>query len=185
MTVYRLRVTVLPISPLFTGEETVWRDIEVGGSHTLRDLHDAIFDAFDRFDAHLYEFVRYNETGLPERTYVDPHSYDGSPSWRPKENNEIERLLEQMAPNDASKEAKEYFRDVHANPPPEGNVAETTIADLELSVDDMMDYLFDYGDNWEHHVEVRETHDGSLDGAPAIVAAHGDSPPQYPHEDDL
>lgn len=185
MTVYRLRVTVLPSSPLFTGDETVWRDIEVDDLHTLSDLHEAIFDAFDRFDAHLYEFVLYNETDFPERTFVDPHSHDGSPSWRPKEDTEIERLLEQMAPDDASEEAKEYFRDAHANPPSEGSVADTTIADLELSIDDMMDYLFDYGDSWEHHIEVRETSDESLDGEPAIVAEHGDSPPQYPDEDDL
>lgn len=185
MTVYRLRVTVLPNSPLFTGDETVWRDIEVDDSHTLHDLHEAIFDAFDRFDPHLYEFVLYNEDDLPARTYVDPYSHDGSPSWRPKEDTEIERLLEQMVPDDAPEDVKQYFRDAHANPPPEGNVEDTSISDLELSVGDSMHYLFDYGDSWEHHVEVREIRDGSLDGEPAIVAEHGDSPPQYPDVDDL
>lgn len=185
MTVYRLRITILPSSSWFTGDETVWRDIEVDDSHTLEDLHETIFDAFDRFDPHLYEFTVYNEHDLPARTYVDPYSYDGSPSWRPKEDAEIERLLEQLAPDDAADDAKEFFRDAHANPPPEGDASETTIGDLELSVNDSMHYLFDYGDCWEHHVEVREIRDGSLDGEPAIVAERGDSPPQYPDETDF
>ncbi|WP_035493200.1 plasmid pRiA4b ORF-3 family protein [Baaleninema simplex] len=34
----------------------VCRTIEIKGSNTLTDLHDAIFDAFDREEEHLYEF---------------------------------------------------------------------------------------------------------------------------------
>lgn len=32
------------------------RTIQIRGDQTLADLHDAIFDAYDRFDEHLYEF---------------------------------------------------------------------------------------------------------------------------------
>jgi hypothetical protein len=32
------------------------RTIQIRGDQTLEDLHFAIFDAFDRFDEHLYEF---------------------------------------------------------------------------------------------------------------------------------
>src|SRR5207248_6036324 len=32
------------------------RTIQIRGDQTLEDLHDAIFDAFDRSDAHMYEF---------------------------------------------------------------------------------------------------------------------------------
>ena len=35
---------------------TVCRTIEIGGGRTLSDLHDAIFEAFDREEEHLYEF---------------------------------------------------------------------------------------------------------------------------------
>ncbi len=34
----------------------VSRKIEIRGDQTLRDLHCAIFDAFDREDEHMYEF---------------------------------------------------------------------------------------------------------------------------------
>ncbi len=32
------------------------RTIQIRGDQTLEELHDAIFDAFDRFDEHMYEF---------------------------------------------------------------------------------------------------------------------------------
>jgi len=34
----------------------ICRTIEIRGDQTLGHLHDAIFDAFDRFDDHMYEF---------------------------------------------------------------------------------------------------------------------------------
>jgi len=35
---------------------SVVRTIQIRGDQTLEDLHEAIFDAFDRFDPHMYEF---------------------------------------------------------------------------------------------------------------------------------
>ena len=35
---------------------TICRNIRIRGDQTLQDLHDAIFDAFDRSDEHMYEF---------------------------------------------------------------------------------------------------------------------------------
>jgi hypothetical protein len=44
-----------PISNKFANKE-LSRVIEIRGDQTLENLHDAIFQAFDRFDPHLYEF---------------------------------------------------------------------------------------------------------------------------------
>jgi hypothetical protein len=38
------------------GRKSVWRKIALRGNQTLDDLHEAIFDAFDRDDEHLYSF---------------------------------------------------------------------------------------------------------------------------------
>jgi len=35
---------------------SIWRTIEMKGNQTLEKLHEAIFQAFDRFDPHLYSF---------------------------------------------------------------------------------------------------------------------------------
>jgi len=44
-----------PVSEKFAGKE-VRRVIEIRGDQTLGDLHDAIFQAYDRWEEHLYEF---------------------------------------------------------------------------------------------------------------------------------
>jgi hypothetical protein len=44
-----------PISEKFIHKQ-VRRDIEIRGDQTLEQLHRAIFEAYDRFDEHLYEF---------------------------------------------------------------------------------------------------------------------------------
>ncbi len=38
------------------GAKGIWRRIEVAGKQTLDDLHEAIFEAFDREEEHLYSF---------------------------------------------------------------------------------------------------------------------------------
>lgn len=44
-----------PVSDKFPSK-VIRRDIEIRGDQTLEDLHNAIFQAYDRWDAHLYEF---------------------------------------------------------------------------------------------------------------------------------
>lgn len=54
---YTLRVSLIggPLPEEFTGME-VSRTIQIRGDQTLEDLHEAIFDAFEREEEHLYEF---------------------------------------------------------------------------------------------------------------------------------
>ena len=49
MKCYRLKVSII-------GWPRLYRQIEISEKSTLEDLHDAIFDAFDRYDPHLYSF---------------------------------------------------------------------------------------------------------------------------------
>jgi hypothetical protein len=56
---YTLEVFLLsgPITEKFAKKNRVIsRTIQIRGDQTLKDLHDAIFDAFERWDEHLYEF---------------------------------------------------------------------------------------------------------------------------------
>jgi len=56
---YTLEVFLMggPISEKFAKKNPVIsRTIQIRGDQTLEDLHHAIFDAFDRFDEHMYEF---------------------------------------------------------------------------------------------------------------------------------
>lgn len=56
---YTLKVYVTqgPVTEEFAKQNPeISRTIEIHGDQTLEHLHDAIFDAFDRFDEHMYEF---------------------------------------------------------------------------------------------------------------------------------
>ena len=50
------------VQPIFVfkvalaGKKSIWRKIALPADYTLDDLHEAIFDAFDRYDEHLYSF---------------------------------------------------------------------------------------------------------------------------------
>jgi len=44
-----------PVTKKFSGKE-IFRTIQIRGEQTLKELHKAIFKAFDRWEEHLYEF---------------------------------------------------------------------------------------------------------------------------------
>ncbi|MFQ6096882.1 MAG: plasmid pRiA4b ORF-3 family protein [Armatimonadota bacterium] len=56
---YTLEVSIFsgPVTEEFMDENpVVSRTIQIRGDQTLEQLHEAIFDAFDRWDDHMYEF---------------------------------------------------------------------------------------------------------------------------------
>jgi hypothetical protein len=106
--------------------------------------------------------------------------YSGDESWPPMTDEQVERFLEQVIPDDEPEEAKAKFRRIRQNPPEEGNAAETTIDDLDLDQAQSLFYEFDFGDGWEHHIEIETIREGSLEDEPLVVDTQGDAPPQYP-----
>lgn len=56
--VYTLDVFIIggPVTKEFEGKE-ISRRVQIKGNQTLKDLHCIIFEAFDRWDEHLYEFI--------------------------------------------------------------------------------------------------------------------------------
>jgi hypothetical protein len=77
---YTLDVSIMtgPISKKFVKKNPrISRTIQIRGYHTLEDLHDAIFDAFDRFDPHMYEFQFGKGPMDPDGLrYVMPEAYE-------------------------------------------------------------------------------------------------------------
>ncbi len=119
----------------------VSRVIQIRGDQTLEDLHNAIFDAFDRDDEHLYEF----QLGR------GPKDHDGPTYGSPE-------LEDQQI----------------------GMAGEATIESLGLEAGRSFGYLFDFGDNWWHQINVESVEDEVLDGKfPKVTKRVGKSPPQY------
>lgn len=57
---------------------------------------------------------------------------------------------------------------------------EMKIADLPLEVGSVMEYLFDFGDNWEFQLQLEEIKPDLYPGYGEIIASEGKAPEQYP-----
>ena len=57
---------------------------------------------------------------------------------------------------------------------------EVKIADLPLTVGSVMEYLFDFGDNWEFQLQLEEIKSDLRPGYGEIIASEGKAPEQYP-----
>ena len=154
--IYTLEVSLAsaPVANQFAERNpVVSRTIEIRGTNTLDQLHEAIFRAFDRFDAHMYEFEfgespmhpRGRRIGLPVSAY-SPFALGGED------------------PEDAMR---------------------TSIDSLYLQADQAFGYLFDFGDEWWHRIDVVGIEERMVTGRyPRITQRVGESPPQYIDEED-
>jgi hypothetical protein len=132
--VYLLRV-------YFDDYDDLYADIEASDTMTYEQLHDAIFEAFKRWEEHLYMF------SLPDGTQV-------------------------LSPYDVLEDG---------NKP-----ADRCRLGKVLSVGETIYYLFDFGDTWQHSIEVRGIKEPEAKvNYPHILEVHGDVPPQYPEEEDF
>jgi len=184
MTIYVFRVWLQP-NPLlgFEPDEEVWRDIEINGSHTLAAFHEAIFDAFKRWDSHAYEFITRDKEGIALRSYVHPHLYDGGGAghrWTTGKSAASSTGLCRTMPRPRPKSDSETFRGTPDGRQRRGHdgrgTRPRTTGRALLHVR--------YGDGWEHSIDLQEAREGSLDGGPAVVNEQGEAPPQYRDLDD-
>jgi len=150
MRIFQFRVSIM-------GIPKVYRLIEVSENCTFDDFHDAIFQAYDRYDHHLYSFfLTRKDTANMRRIYNAP-----------------EITHPQSVEDDFgfSKEKK--------------STAKTRIRDVDLKEKDVFHYLFDFGDDWWHRIRVQSIREASSKKKHIkIIKSVGASPPQYPDFDD-
>ena len=131
----------------------IWRRIAMRDSQILDDLHEAIFQAFDRDDEHLYSFYfprpgRKGRAALRDaQEYTHPVNAADPGPFADK-------------PVTSAKKAK--------------------LSALGLKAGRTFLYLFDFGDEWWHEITVEQTDAREDKGRyPRILEKRGDSPPQY------
>jgi len=138
-------LTAGPVSEKFARKQ-VRRDIEIRGDQTLEQLHQAIFAAFDRFEAHFFEF----------QFGKGPFDPDGPNYGIP---------------------------DPHERKTGYGDARTTTLDDLDLKPHRVFGYLFDFGDEWFHQLQVERIEQAIPTVAyPRVIKRVGKSPPQYADE---
>lgn len=161
-------MSIIILKVALDGRRGTWRRIAIREEQTLGDLHDVIFNEFDRYDEHLYTFflapktVKLTHRNVYEKAakYSHPQALDADGFWNIGfSRNKVPR---------------------------EKNAEETTIASLKLSVGQLFLYLFDFGDEWWHVITVEQ-----IDVAPSpevryptVIATRGESPEQYESEDE-
>ena len=150
--------TLYVLKVALEAQKRVWRRIAMRSDQTLDHLHAGIFDAFDRFDEHLYSFYLAPPGAKGRAALLDAVEYT-SPI-----------MLEEPDPLG--------WRAAH-------DASQTTIASLGLMPGHKIRYMFDFGDSWWHEITVEQT-DGSPERGryPRVVEKRGDSPPQYPDLED-
>lgn len=151
MNMYQLKVSIVGMTKLH-------RIIEASGNCTFDDVHDVIFQAFDRDDPHLYSFfITKKELKSSRLIYDFPEiSYPMN-------------LEDGTIPDQDSK-----------------STTTTRIDDVELKEKDIFYYLFDFGDEWWHRIRVESItkSEPTKKKVIRIVKSVGDSPPQYPDNDE-
>ena len=148
---YQFRVSI-------TGIPGIHRIITATENCTFDDLHEAIFDAFDRYDPHLYSFFMTKSDTKNMRTI-----YNAPEITHPQ------NMEDFMGFGRAKKSA-----------------AKTMIWDADLEEKDVFHYLFDFGDDWWHRIRVQSIKEikGSKSKIISITKKVGESPPQYPEYGD-
>lgn len=150
MRLYQFRVSIIGIPKLY-------RIIEASENCTFDDFHDAIFQAFDRYDYHLYSFfITLNDT-KDVRTI-----YDAPEITHPQN-----------------------LEDIMGFGKRKKSTANTRICDVGLNEHDVFHYLFDFGDDWWHRIRVQNINETkSKKKHIKLIKSVGESPPQYPNYDD-
>lgn len=135
-------------------DKRTYRKIAIGSGQTMDTLHDAIFDAFEREEEHLYSFF------LPRKPTTSKRVIMKSPAISPP----------------AEDEFTEFANDLDSE--------ETTIGELNLKEKQKFYYLFDWGDEWWHELTFEGEIEFDGEELPAVTVKKGDSPPQYPDWDE-
>lgn len=129
------------------------RTIQIKGTQSLSTLHNAIFKAFERYDQHLYGFY------VPKKRYeynaIDyPFDRETYDAYSPQPSDELDEKS-----------------------------ARVRIDSLNLKTHERFAYLFDFGDEWGHVIEVESVEQSAGRAKfPKVIKKKGKAPPQYEDE---
>ena len=150
MKIYQFKISIIGIKDLY-------RIIETSENCTFDDFHRAIFEAFDRYDEHLYSFFITRKDTKNIRSI-----YDSPEITHPMSMEDI------MGFGKSKKSA-----------------AKTRIGDIILNEKDVFHYLFDFGDDWWHRIKTQKINEtNSKKKHIKLIKSVGKSPPQYPDYED-
>lgn len=135
----------------------VWRRLVVPLNYTFPMLHNALQIAFGWKDYHLHEFYLYEGKGPVDISYIN-HSGFHKEGYKP-----VLNLV-------CDDEALSYPNDVKMRMEKDIRLSEIPFQQAK--------YNYDFGDNWQHYIEVEEVMDDYDGNYPVCLDGKGDAPPE-------
>jgi len=157
MKAYQIKIELVDSKPL------IWRRVIIPADVTFRRLHDTIQFSMEWLDSHLYEF-EFPEEKLritnDEEAYEEFKFYQGkykgkALTKRTDPHGMIARILETAI-----------------------RQPQTVKIDRYLEKYKTITYVYDFGDNWQHKVELEKVIDDYEFGYPIILEGEGACPPE-------
>jgi hypothetical protein len=137
----------------------VWRRLVVPLNREFEDLHEILQVAFNWKDDHLHEFHLYDES---------TSDYDLSPNHSAYHVSGHRPLLNLVSHEEAFDNPHEF----------EMVLEEGIELSRYLPQHKKLKYNYDFGDNWEHYIEVEKMIDNYDVPYPVCLIGEGDSPPE-------
>lgn len=133
--VYELKITLCGSKP------SIWRTVAVSSDMRLNDLHDVIQIVMGWTNSHLHQFIVSNDQPKPKITHGEIDFMRKSGQW----DKLMERIPRDRCWSDPRMEI-EYAEDER----------KVKLSEVESAVKSKFIYEYDFGDSWEHLIEVVE-----------------------------
>lgn len=157
MKAYQIKIELIDSQPL------IWRRVIIPADVTFKRLHDTIQLAMDWWDYHLYEF-EFPEEKL--RITNDDEVYE-----------ENKFYLKMYKKNKPTKEEDPYGIIARI-------IGSTVRQPQTLKIDKYIEeyktfeYVYDFGDNWRHKIELEKIIEDYKFGYPVVLEGEGTCPPE-------
>ena len=157
MKAYQIKIELVDSNPL------IWRRVIIPADVTFKRLHDTIQFSMDWWDRHLYEF-EFPQEKL--RITNDGETYEEFKFYQKKYKDKA--LTKRNDPHGMI-----------------ARILETTIRQPQtLKIDRYLEkykiitYVYDFGDDWQHKIELEKIIDDYEFGYPTILEGEGACPPE-------
>ena len=148
---------------LIDSEPQIWRRIIVPAEITFKRLHDTIQFAMGWWDYHLYEFefpeeklrITCDDEKFDEWKYYSAKYKTVKPTKKEDPGGIIGRMLKMKLKKSQSTKIDKY-----------------------LAKYATFEYVYDFGDHWQHQIQIERVIDDYLFGYPQVLEGEGACPPE-------
>lgn len=157
MKAYQIKIELIDSHPL------IWRRVIIPADVTFRRLHDTIQIAMDWWDQHLYEFY------FPQEKLQITNDEEAYNEWK-YYSNEFKGKKPSKVEDPLGIIARKLETTIR--------YPQTIKIDKYLNEYKVFEYIYDFGDNWRHRIELEKVIDDYHFVYPQVIEGEGACPPE-------